>query len=214
MYYCGIDWGIEKLDFSVISSNEEKIVSFTVENNSKGYIQAVSILEELEDYPQIQFGIESRHQHIVEFLMRRNFVVFQVPPNAIYQTRKSVTVSGSRSDSIDAFLIARYIKTNGNIFLKPIYKDSFATEQIRILSSDRDSLITQSTRLSNQLTACLNSYFPQMLSCFSDITCPTALDFLEKYPTQKELQDASDVELETFLKTHRLSMDTEYSWCW
>lgn len=206
MYYCGIDWSIEKLDFSVIDDNKDDnklpVVTFNVKNNEEGYIEALSIIRELEDYPKIEFAIESSNQHIVLFLMQRKFTVFEVCPNSVYQARKSIKISGCRSDSLDAFLIAQYLKNN-RVFLSPIQKDSSITEEIRILSTDRDSLVNEATRLKNQLTACLRDYFPQFLNCFSDYTCPTALDLLELYPTILEIRKVSDAELENFLKIHQ-----------
>jgi len=57
--------------------------------------------------------------------------------------------------------------------------------------------------LSNQLTATLRAYYPQALSLFSDITCPTALDLWEKYPTFEALKSAKEEQLVTFFKAHR-----------
>lgn len=201
MYRCGIDWSIEKLDLSVIDENEQEILSFTVENNLNSYIEALSILQKLEDFPLIEFAIEDKHQHIVEFLLRNGFSVFLVNPNNIRNYRKSISISGCQSDSLDAFLIARYLKSN-KMLLQPIQKDSPSTERIRIIEADRDILISQENRLVNQLKATLRVYYPQALLFFSDITCPSALDFLELYPTIDDLRNADSQEIKDFLSAH------------
>jgi len=128
MYYCGIDWAVEKLDFCVIDDNEQKTLAFSVENNYNGYKQALNLIQELEDFCDIKFAIEDKHQHVVSFIIKEGFSVFCVNPNNIYNHRKSVSISGCRSDSVDAYLIARYLKSNSAL-LTPIRKESKKTEQ-------------------------------------------------------------------------------------
>ena len=75
--------------------------------------------------------------------------------------------------------------------------------QLQVLVLDRDKLVQQKVRLHNQLTSTLNDYFPQALSAFSDITCRTALDFLEKFPTFEAAQSQTEEEWKAFLDEHR-----------
>src|SRR5206468_1468669 len=58
------------------------------------------------------------------------------------------------------------------------------------------------TMLSNQLTTCLKTYFPQFLTLFADPDRPVALALLQAFPTRDRLQAASPGELERFLRRH------------
>ena len=57
MYYCGIDWAVEKLDFCVIDENEQQALAFSVLNNYNGYIEALGLIQKLEDFGEIQFAM-------------------------------------------------------------------------------------------------------------------------------------------------------------
>ena len=222
MYYCGIDWAAEKLDFCVgkpkasigfcIDENEQQALAFSVENNYSGYIEALGLIQKLEDFGAIEFAIESKYQHVVSFMMQQGFCVYCVNPTNIYNHRKSVSISFCQSDSVDAFLIARYLRSNRLLRevryrytgqLEPIQRDSAPTEKIRIISADRDLLVRQSSQLTNQLHDTLRAYYPQALLMFSDIACSSALSFWAEYPTFEELRKASKKELISFLKRHR-----------
>jgi len=185
-----------------MDDNNEEVLAFTVENNYNGFSLALSLMQKLEDYPEIEFAIESKHQHVVPFLMQQGFSVFCINPNNLYNHRKSIVISGCQSDSVDAYLIADYLKSN-RVLLVPIQKDSEKTEQIRMLSADRDILVCHASRLANQLKATLRAYYPQALLLFSDITCYSALALWEEYPTFDAFKRASSEELVSFFKKHR-----------
>ncbi|RKL64036.1 hypothetical protein DXT63_03195 [Thermoanaerobacteraceae bacterium SP2] len=109
--------------------------------------------------------------------------------------------SGAKSDPLDARILAELGRTDINrLQLKP---DSELIQEFKILTRDQDTLIRESTRLSNRLIACLKEYFPAALELFSKTTLPVALDFLKLYPTLEAAQKASVQDLATFLKAHR-----------
>jgi hypothetical protein len=54
-----------------------------------------------------------------------------------------------------------------------------------------DLLIGEQTRLSNQLTDCLKSYFPWSLTCFDKVAQKTTLAFLQAFPSREQARGAS-----------------------
>lgn len=60
--------------------------------------------------------------------------------------------------------------------------------ELSILVEDRDKLVEQKTRFSNQQTITLKEYFPQALEAFGSITNKSALEFLSKFDTHQEVK--------------------------
>jgi len=87
--------------------------------------------------------------------------------------------------------------------LRQLKPDSELIQELKILTRDQDTLIRESTRLTNRLISCLKEYYPVALELFSKPTLPVTLNFLKKYPTLELAQIASVPELAAFLKSHK-----------
>lgn len=87
--------------------------------------------------------------------------------------------------------------------MRRLNPDSEHIQELKTLHRDQDALPKQTTRLTNQLIACLKEYYPVALELFSRSTLPVALAFLRTYPTLEATRKALLPELVGFLKTHR-----------
>jgi hypothetical protein len=115
--------------------------------------------------------------------------------------RERFGLAGAKSDLRNAWALATLLRTDRQLY-RPIMPDSEAAQELRTLTRDRADLVKTYTMLSNQLTACLNVYFPEFLPFFADPARPVALALLQTFPSRERLHAASQGELETFLRRH------------
>ena len=175
-----------------------------MDNTEAGFAKMLSDVTHLDITPkQLMAAIESPHQPVVDFLMVREVIVYPVNPTAIYDYRKSLKTSGSKSDAADAELIASYVRLHHQK-LRAWRLFEPELRQLQILVADRDKLVSEKVRLQNQLRETLLGYFPQAVQAFSDLSSKTALDFLSQFPTPSHTQTMTDEKWQTFLNEHRV----------
>jgi hypothetical protein len=100
---------------------------------------------------------------------------------------------------MDARLIADYIREHHKS-LRTIGITDDTIRELSILLEDRDKLIEQKVKFSNQLTSTLKAYFPQALEAFGSITNRSALEFLSKFDTHQEVKALSSQKLDDILQ--------------
>ncbi|TYP52445.1 transposase [Thermosediminibacter litoriperuensis] len=200
MLYVGIDWADTQHRVFIIDSQGYEKANFTIPHTREGLEYLKKKLLKLVQNPQsIACIIETKHGLLIQFLLEAGFAVYPVNPKAFDRRRKP---SGSKSDPLDARILAELGTTDINR-LRKLEPDSELIQELKALTRDQDTLIRESTRLTNRLISCLKEYFPVALELFSRPTLPVALDFLKLYPTLEAAQQASVLELAAFLKSHK-----------
>jgi transposase len=204
MWTLGIDWAEKHLDYCLLTPSGDVSIRGRVDNNETGFSHMLAECTQQANEPQsISAAIESAHQPVVNFLIARQITVYPVNPTAIFDYRKSVKGSGSKSDTADAELIARYLREHYRK-LRAWHLPEPQLRQLQLLVEDRDKVVTEKVRLQNQLRSTLLGYFPQAALAFSNLSSKAALDFLSQFPTPESLQAQSHLEWQTFLDDHRI----------
>src|SRR5438067_5374034 len=78
--------------------------------------------------------------------------------------------------------------------------DSEKITELKLLTRDQDALIRAQTRLVNQLTACLKTYYPVALELFTKLQQKCTLQFLQAYPTPGQAIAASPEQIKEVLR--------------
>lgn len=148
---------------------------------------------------QVACIIETTHGLLIAHLLEQGWPVYPVNPRTVDRHRAP---SGAKTDTIDAYLLA---KTGRADFqdLRRLNPDSELIQELKTLTRDQDALIQMQTRLVNQLTACLKTYYPVALELFGKLQQPSTLAFLRAYPTAQAGRAASIEDLTTLLKSLR-----------
>jgi hypothetical protein len=84
--------------------------------------------------------------------------------------------------------------------LRRLRPDSSLIQELKTLTREEARLIVSQTRLVNQLTACLKTYYPLALTLFSKLQRPSTLAFLQAYPTPQAAAQASRQDITLVLK--------------
>jgi transposase len=202
MRFCGIDWADDHHDALSIDENGQRLEAIRVAHSPEGLSQLDSYLQRMagsEGREHLACIVETTHGLLIAHLLEAGWAVYPVNPRTVEKRRAP---SGAKSDTIDAYLLA---KTGRADFadLRRLNPDSEQIQELKTLTRDQDGLIQMQTRLINQLTACLKAYYPLALEVFSKLQQPSTLTFLRAYPTLQAARAASVEELTALLKQAR-----------
>jgi transposase len=198
----GIDWADKEHVYCLMDEAGTTLSTGTVEHTAEGLEHFMTAVRARTQAPNdVLVAIETSHGPLVGALLEHGFTVYALNPKAVERNRERFRMSGAKSDLRDAWTLATMLRTDRQLY-RPILPDSEVAQELRALTRDRADLVRTRTMLSNQLTTCLKTYFPEFLTLFSDPDRPVALALLHAFPTRERLQAASQGELELFLR-HR-----------
>jgi transposase len=200
MLFIGVDLSDKTFD-SCITNSEGDVLTINKFNfDDDGFSVFVFKIEQHEpDSQKCIIGLENPHSRLVDFLIQRGYNVIPTHPLSISKYRESRIPSKAKSDPMDARLIADYIREHHKS-LRTIGITDDTIRELSILLEDRDKLIEQKVKFSNQLTSTLKAYFPQALEAFGSITNRSALEFLSKFDTHQEVKALSSQKLDDILQ--------------
>lgn len=196
MWFAGIDWADRHHDVAVVTSTGEVAGRLRVAHSADGLEELRTFLQQrLPAGEEVACIVETAHGLLISALLEAGVLVCPVNPTTLRRWRPP---SGAKSDAGDALLLARAGRASWPE-LPVLQPDSPAVQELKLLTRDLEGLIGEQTRLVNQLTACLKTYYPVALDCFDGLTRHAALAFLHAFPTLDQAQAATCEELQTVL---------------
>jgi Transposase/Transposase IS116/IS110/IS902 family len=197
MWFAGIDWADTHHDALVIDETGRQVRSLRVAHTKAGLDQLQRFLLTSAKTPdQLACIVETSHGLLIAALLEAGFVVYPVNPKTIDRRRNA---AGVKTDAVDAYLLAKTGRSE-LADLRQLRPDDPLVAELKLLTRDQDGLIQMQTRLVNQLTACLKTYYPVALSLFSKLHQRSTLLFLQTYPTPQAAQAASQAEIAAVLR--------------
>jgi transposase len=200
MWYAGIDWADQHHDVVVIDEQGKPVAKKRVAHSAEGVAELVTFLRavgDVREHPDhLACIIETTKGLLITALLEAGVPVYPVNPKTLEKWRKP---SGAKTDTIDAFLLARKGRSDLDQ-LRRLEPDSPLVQELKQLTRDQDGLIQMQTRLVNQLTACLKAYYPGVLDLFTMLQQKTTLAFLQAFPTVERAQQATVEEIVAILR--------------
>jgi hypothetical protein len=179
----GIDWADDHHDAYVTNDQAEKLAAFRVAHTVDGLATLRQRLRGVSAEPEaMQVAIERPDGLLVASLLDWGYAVYPINPKAVDRYRDRHQTSGAKDDARDAMVLAHILRTDGHCYRQLAREGEVVTELRLTIRSYRD-LVTESTRLTNQLRTCLGDYYPAALTVFDDLDQPITLAFLRQYPT-------------------------------
>lgn len=199
MWYAGIDWADAHHDVLVIDDASRQIGSLRVAHSPEGLKHLNTFLEQIsgkDARDQMACIVETSRGLLIASLLEAGWRVYPVHPKTVDRRRAA---SGAKTDAIDAYLLAKHGRAElADLWqLKP---DSPIVAELKALTRDQDGLIQSQTRLVNQLTACLKTYYPVALHLFAKLHQRSTLVFLQTYPTPEQARASSQAKIEATLR--------------
>jgi transposase len=200
MLYIGVDLSDKFFDSCITNSYGDVLNRNRFDFDYDGFCSFTKVIQEHQtDTHKSIIGLENPRSRLVDFLTQRGYQVVLTNPIAISSYRKSRKPSKAKSDQADAQLIADYVREH-HTSLRAIQIPEETVRELSLLLEDRDRLVQQKVKFSNQLTNTLKEYFPQALDAFGSIDSKCAIQFLQRVDTFAQVKAFSRKELEQFLR--------------
>lgn len=186
MIFVGDDWAEAHHDVYVCNETGQQLAARRFPEGIEGMSALHALLAELVDDPDgVVVGIETDRGLWVQALVEAGYAVYAINPKAASRYRERHTLSGAKSDSGDAKMLAELVRTDRHNH-RPVAGDSALGEGVKVLARAHQNLIWDRTRATNRLRCSLREYFPAALSTFADLADRDTLAVLAKAPTPVE----------------------------
>lgn len=181
MHYIGIDIAKRSHVAAVIDADGETVVgSFKFNNTAAGFSKLMARLGKAGIVAgDCQVGMEATGHYwicLFDFLVNHGFECTVVNPIQTDAFRKVDTVRVTKTDGIDAALIASLIRFKR---FEASEMGDERTDELRQLARHRMYLVEDTTALKNKATAILDRIFPEYSGLFSDDYGPTSIALLK-----------------------------------
>lgn len=200
LIFVGFDWASDHHDVVAVDQDGQIVLDLRIEDSEEGW---QSLRSQLRAYGSPPVSIETSSGATVERLLDAGFPVYPINPKAAKRYRERKAPSGNKTDFVDAWSMADALRTDGHGWRRLTQNDPLIGE-LRLLCRDEMTLIEQRTALVCQLRAALKEYYPTALEAFDDWMQPSALRFLEQFPTPQKLAAAGKRKWEKFLHANKL----------
>ena len=202
MYFVGIDISKFKHDCAIIDELGDVIIpSWSFQNDCEGFSLFRELLDALDGEKKIGLEATGHYgQNLKLFLENNGFTFMEFNPLLINRFVRSKSLRKTKTDSIDALMIARYLMT---VEYKP-YPPSFYTfEKLKSLTRFRDSLIRQRSKQLVELTNILDKVFPEFKPFFKGKFSVTALYILAHYASPEKISNMNSKSYESLRRLSR-----------
>lgn len=182
-YYVGLDLAKYKHDCFIMDENGEVIKdSFSFNNDLIGFNTLLNVLNALDPNQEKRIGLEATGHYgsaIKIFLEKNDYSFMEINPLLINRFLKATTLRRTKTDKIDAKLIAMYLMT---VDYKVYPLKSYHLRNLKSLCRCRDSLVKERSLQLVKLTNVLDLVFPEFKTFFNkSLKSATALYLLENY---------------------------------
>jgi len=183
--FVGDDWAEEHHDIELMDQAGRVLARAKLPEGVAGIARLHAMigehLGEDEDEPTVVVGIETERGPWVQALIAAGYQVHAVNPLQAARYRERHSVSGAKSDTGDAHVLADMVRTDRHQ-LRPVAGDSAEAEAVKVLSRAHKTLIWERTRHLLRLRHALREFFPAALLAFDDLTAVDALELLAVAP--------------------------------
>lgn len=203
MNYIGIDISKYKHDIFIMSDLGETInAGFAFTNTAEGFSTLLAELEKHKEYG-VCIGFEATGNYginLKNFLLKHDYEYVEINAKLVQEFKKGKTLRRTKTDKLDAKLIAEYLLERK---IKPIHTLSYQKFALKQLTRLRSSLVTQRSRYLIQLTNILDCIFPEFKPFFGGKFSATALFILANYPSPKSIANMNSRSFEILRKKSR-----------
>lgn len=121
---------------------------------------------------------------VSRWLSEKQFEVVLVNPHLVKKNKENRDNTPSKSDKKDALVIADMVKNGYYSFIR---NTPLEFEELRVLFSNRDSVVTRLVSAKNQIHRWVDVVFPELRQVFKNLMCRGSLATLRLFPTPEEL---------------------------
>jgi len=129
---------------------------------------------------------------VSRWLSEKQFEVVLVNPHLVKKNKENRDNTPSKSDKKDALVIADMVKNGYYSFIRNTPQEF---EELRVLFSNRDSVVTRLVSAKNQIHRWVDVVFPELRQVFKNLMGRGSLATLRLFPTPEELSKLTPQEV-------------------
>jgi transposase len=206
MLLVGDDWAEGHHDVELMDEAGRTLARARLPEGAGGMARLHAMIgEQLGDdaeAAEVWVGIETDRGLWVTALAAAGYVVYGISPLQVARYRERHGVSGAKSDTADAHILADMVRTDGHQ-LRPVAGDSPGAQAVKVVARAHKTLIWERTRQVQRLRHTLRDYFPAALEAFEDLDAPDALELLARAPGPVSAARLSTAQVSAALKRAR-----------
>lgn len=182
--FCGIDWAERHHDVALVDQFGGVLVTRRISDDLAGFTALSQLLaEHAGDRPaSVDIAIETDRGLLVAALRAAGHRVFAVNPKAVDRYRDRYAVSGGKSDTKDALVLAHLLRTDRDMH-RALPGDTELGQAVAVLARAHQDTVWARQQDFNRLRSLLREFFPAALTAFPDLNTKTALAVLAAAPS-------------------------------
>ena len=160
-------------------------------NDEEGFQTLLCWIQSLQAAHNLNFaiiGMEPTGHYwlsVSRWLSEKQFEVVIVNPHLVKKNKENRDNTPPKSDKKDALVSADMVKNGYYSFIRNTPE---AFEELRVLLSNRDSVVTRLVSAKNQIHRWVDVVFPELRQVFKNLMCRGSLATLRLFPTPEELR--------------------------
>ena len=199
MFLVGIDVAKDKHDCFICDSEGNVLKDvFTFSNDREGFNLLLSFMPTSSE--NVKVGLEATGHYslnLINFLIDSGYSPVVFNPLQINLFRKAHTLRKTKTDKIDAKLIALMLSSSD---AKPHLDLSYHVTELKSLTRYRSRLKDQLARLKISLARIIEIVFPELENCVYSINQKSTMALLHEFPSKELIANAHLTRLTNVLK--------------
>ena len=165
--YCGIDWAEGHHDIALVDDEGKLVGKRRINETVEGFAELIEMLVDAGDSAEalIPVAIETPRGLLVAALRAAGRPIYPINPLAVARYRERTSVSGKKSDHIDAMALANILRTDAHLH-RMLPDDSDLARSVTVLARAHQDAVWRRTKAVQELRARLREYYPGFLSAF------------------------------------------------
>jgi transposase len=165
--YCGIDWAEGHHDIALVDGEGRLVAKRRIDETVEGIAELTAMLAAAGDSAEapIPVAIETPRGLLVAVLRGTGRPIYPINPLAVARYRERSSVSGKKSDHVDAMALANILRTDRHLH-RVLPDDSELARSITVLARGYQDAVWRRTKLVQELRARLREYYPGFLAAF------------------------------------------------
>lgn len=167
--FCGIDWAEGHHDIAVVDAAGQLVAKRRIPETVAGFAELADLLAGAGDAidAPIPVAIETPRGLLVAALRATGRPVYAINPMAVARYRERHSVARTKSDHVDAMVLANILRTDAHMHRR-LPADTELARQIAVLARAQQDATWRRTRASNELRSLLREYYPGFLQAVAD----------------------------------------------
>ena len=204
----GDDWSEEHHDVELMDASGRTLARARLPEGAAGMARLHAMIgaqlgEDAEE-AEVRVGIETDRGLWVMALAAAGYVVFGINPLQVARYRERHAVSGAKSDTAYAHVLADLVRTDAHQ-LRPVAADTPDVQALKVVTRAHKTLIWERARQADRLRHQLRDFFPAALDAYSELglDSPDVLELLARAPGPAAAAKLTTAQISAALKRAR-----------